>query len=201
MLRKASFALGASAALLTTAASAGADTLVIEKPGDHPRYTLEAEPHVLLGVFNAPGPAEETGLGAGFRGTVEIIDNGFVRSINNSIGVGFGADFVRWGRFEDPDGKCVREVTDGRNLVCVKREEKSFSYVWIPVVMQWNFWLSRNWSVFGEPGLAYRIRSPGDDVIDPLAFYVGGRWHFARAMALTLRAGLPTFSVGVSFLL
>jgi hypothetical protein len=64
--------------------------------------------------------------------------------------------------------------------------------------MQWNFWLSRNWSVFGEPGglVDFEKRPkprPG--------FWAGARYHFTDRITLTLRAGFPTFSAGVSFLL
>ena len=29
---------------------------------------------------------------------------------------------------------------------------------WLPLVMQWNFWLSEHWSVFGEPGYRVQVR-------------------------------------------
>ena len=73
--------------------------------------------------------------------------------------------------------------------------------------MQWNFWLSRNWSVFGEVGPSVRFQQvddmPNENAIafDPLSAFVGGRWHFAEYSSLTMRAGYPSFSVGVSFLL
>src|SRR5215831_3409063 len=79
-------------------ASARADTLTIKTPGDHPRYTFEAEPHLLLGFIDPPGLAHGTGIGVGGRGTVIVVKNGFVPSINNSIGVGFGLDWVHYGR-------------------------------------------------------------------------------------------------------
>ena len=67
--------------------------------------------------------------------------------------------------------------------------------------MQWNFWISRQWSVFGEPGFALGLISPGDDRFQPFVFYGGGRWLFTDRAALTMRVGYPAFSVGVSFLL
>jgi hypothetical protein len=106
--------------------------------------------------------------GAGFRGTFHIA-NGFVKSINDSVGIGFGIDVT----------------TDGRVLV--------------PVVLQWNFWLSTHWSVFGEPGLA--IGSGGTHAAVWPAFFLGGRYHFTDRIALTMRVGYPALSVGVSFLL
>jgi hypothetical protein len=68
----------------------------------------------------------------------------------------------------------------------------------IPVVMQWNFWLSRNWSVFGEPG---GLMDFGKKPKPHPAIWAGARYHFTDRITLTLRVGHPTFSVGVSFLL
>ena len=88
-----------------------------------------------------------------------------------------------------------------------------------PVVLQWNFYVARRWSVFGEPGLyiwhgsysapTYNCALPGQTVctvsygsdtgIGP-AFWVGGRFHFSDSASLTLRLGYPDFlTVGVSF--
>jgi len=158
-------ALGALAAL-SAARPAAADQMVIKFPGEHPRYIFEAEPHGLLSWYGVPG--------LGFRGTINIVNNGFISSINNSVGIGFGGDWVDKG-------------------------------VWIPVVMQWNFWLSRNWSVFGEPGVSIRVgrglEGDHNDHLGILALWAGGRFHFNDRIALTLRVGRPTLSVGVSFLL
>jgi hypothetical protein len=144
-------------------APAKADQSIIKFPGDHPDYFFEAEPHLLVAPF------DKFEFGAGFRGTIEIVDNGFIKTINNTVGIGFGADFT----FEER--------------------------IWIPVVMQWNFWLSRNWSVFGEPGGALRIKN---GKVDPdWTAYLGGRFHFTEYITLTMRIGYPMASVGVSFLL
>jgi hypothetical protein len=140
---------------------------IIKNPGDHPSYIFEAEPHILVGFG---GPFEDNGnFGVGFRGTVHIA-NGFVSSINDSVGIGFGLDL-------------------GTN-----------GHVLLPVVMQWNFWLSTHWSVFGEPGLAFGTDNGRGTFLWP-AFYAGGRYHFTDRIALTMRLGYPDFSLGVSFLL
>src|SRR4051794_1910738 len=127
-----------------------ADEMVIKFPGLHPNYVFEAEPHVLVAPFAGFLP------GLGFRGTVSVLKNGFVPSINNSIGVTFGADWVDKG-------------------------------VWLPVAMQWNFWLSRNWSVFGEPGVVIRVGQglghKHDDGLGFLGVWVGGRYHFTDRVA------------------
>jgi hypothetical protein len=97
------------------------------------------------------------------------IANGFVPNINDSVAVGVGFDF-------------------GGN-----------DRIYIPVVLQWNFWLSTHWSVFGEPGIAFGSGGPYSGVFP--AFFAGGRFHFTDRIALTLRLGYPDLSVGVSFLL
>jgi hypothetical protein len=68
--------------------------------------------------------------------------------------------------------------------------------------MQWNFWLTNHWSVFGEPGGNLRFDYEGKSSFhaEP-AFYAGGRYAFSDSVALTLRVGYPIASVGVSFLL
>ena len=180
MMTKFSMKLGAAAALLLAlvwARPARADEMVIKFPGLHPNYVFEAEPHALLDPFNvAPG--------VGFRGTVSVLQNGFVKSINNSIGVSFGLDYADKG-------------------------------VWIPVAMQWNFWLTEHWSVFGEPGLYIyhgvfdtgycgpgfqACGYPTSTGVD-FAFWAGGRFHFNDTVSLTMRIGYPDFSFGVSFFL
>ncbi len=151
---------------LAPATAFGEEHAIIKDPGDHPRYVFEAEPHLIVGWGDPFFPG---GLpGGGFRGTFHIA-NGFVKSINDSVGIGVGLDFA----------------TNG-HLV-------------IPVVLQWNFWLSTHWSVFGEPGIAV-----GGGGVNPTvgpALFLGGRSHFSNTVALTLRVGFPELAVGVSFLL
>ena len=195
--RAAALAFAGAACVFAAPAPARADTLIIRHPGDHSRYVFEAEPHLLLGVIDPPGVASGSGFGAGFRGTVVIVPNGFVPSINNSVGIGFGLDIVHYSHGRQ---HCtVDPLTSG---VCNFSDSESVNDFWFPVVMQWNFFLSRAWSVFGEPGLAFRYESLSgahETNVDP-QFYLGGRWHFADRMTLTMRLGYPTFSVGVSFL-
>lgn len=186
------------ASALTWSTDAAADTLIIKRPGYHPRYSFEAEPHLLIGLMDPPGPANGNGIGVGFRGTIPLVHNGFVPSINNSVGIGFGIDFVHYGY---GSGRCRRFNSFGD---CEYSDANNLNAIWLPVVMQWNFFLSKNWSVFGEPGLAFRYESNGDASrlrVEPIHLYVGGRFHFSETVTLTMRLGYPTFSVGVSFLL
>jgi hypothetical protein len=190
-------ALLALLAVSTWQRPAHADTLTIKNPGDHPRYVFEAEPHLVLGFIEPPGYAAGTGFGLGFRGSIPLVRNGFVPSINNSVAIGFGIDFARYGRGD----YCVN---GGPLPDCNRVRANGFNEFYFPVVLQWNFFLSRNWSVFGEPGLALNYHAwngPRALDVDPFIFYLGGRFHFSDKVTLTMRIGYPAFSVGASFLL
>jgi hypothetical protein len=153
-------------ATLVPGAARAEEHSIIRNHGDHPHYIFEAEPHLILG-FAGPFDSSHS-VGFGFRGTFHIAD-GFVSSINDSVGVGVGVDFAGSDR------------------------------VLVPIVMQWNFWLSTHWSVFGEPGFAI-ASGPRSDFV-PFVFFGGARLHFTPRIALTLRLGYPELTVGVSFLL
>jgi hypothetical protein len=197
-----------TAAMWLGARSAHAEDMIIKRPGDHPTYSVEIEPHLALAFFVPT--AGSSGVGLGGRFTIPIVKNGFISSINNSVGIGFGVDWISYngcyrGRWANP-------------YYC-----NDYSAIYIPVVMQWNFFLSTHWSVFGEPGLAivhngygscenYYIdargtriaydcgAAPGRFGIDPIVVFFGGRYHFSETVALTMRIGWPYASVGVSFM-
>ena len=156
-------------ALLAHVAEARADQLVIKHPGRHSDYSVEVEPHFFFG-FDPPGAKASKGYGPGLRATIELVDNGFIKTINNTVGLGFGFDWIAF--------------------------QSEHQAVWVPVVMQWNFWLSRSWSVFGEPGGGFWLGNAKG--IRP-AFYGGGRFHFSDKIALTARVGFPALSLGASF--
>ena len=95
MLRRLLVATGATAALVLSSVSARADEQsIIKQYGEHPSYVFEAEPHGILG-FGYPFDRGNN-AGIGFRGTFHIT-NGFVKSINDSIGIGVGMDFAPGG--------------------------------------------------------------------------------------------------------
>jgi hypothetical protein len=171
------------------AAPAAADD-TIKHPGDHPHYAVEAEPHVLLGWGDGWGG----GIGVGGRFTIPIVDNGFVSTINNSVGIGFGLDVLWYNGCYYAGGGCSATGFD------------------FPIVMQWNFFVAQRWSVFGEPGLEIYHNAwncPGGNCpnlgnnetwIEP-ALFLGGRYHVSDSVALTMRIGFPSFSFGGSFFL
>ncbi len=169
---------------------------IIKSPGDHPDYHVEIEPHLLFGWADL---YRSNAFGIGGRFTIPIVDNGFVKSINNSVGISFGLDWLRY-------GGCYYRYR-GRDYGC------GASVFVFPVAMQWNFWLTEKWSVFGEPGLFIYHGVYDDDYCNGVegpcgyatrtsvrpALYLGGRFHFNDTVALTMRIGYPTFSIGVSF--
>ena len=197
MLTSKLLAVAALATVVAVSANADAQS-IIKSPGDHPNYTVELEPHVNFGWANR-GYASGA-FGAGARFSIPIMHNGFISSLNNSVAISFGLDYLRY------NGCYFR----GFGSDC------SASYLLFPVAMQWNFWLTPKWSVFGEPGL-YIYHGFVDDVCNDarfrnictsptvtsvdFLFHAGGRFHFNDTVALTLRVGYPTISFGVSFLL
>lgn len=199
--RLAGLAAAAAIVSLTCTPSDARAESIIKTPGDHPKYSVELEPHALLGWGHLYA---DKGLGLGARLTIPIVENGFVPSINNSVGITFGADWLRY-------GGCYYYAYNGRartDYGC------GASFFLFPVAMQWNFWLTPQWSVFGEPGLyvyhgvfddTFCVNLPGCGYptrtsVD-LAFYAGGRFHFSDKVSLTMRIGYPTISIGASFFL
>jgi hypothetical protein len=184
--------------ILLTTSTSSAD-MIIKRPGAHPDYSVEAEPHLLLRPYGTPGG--DVGWGLGGRFTIPLVKNGFVSSINNNVGIGFGLDWMQY-------DNCYY---DGIGRYC-----DGFNRFVIPVVMQWNFFLSDKWSVFGEPGVSLNFYGNCNNYYDrngrrygsdygcntlDLALFVGGRYHFSDKVTLTMRLGWPYLSIGVSFLL
>ncbi|MDP9033412.1 MAG: hypothetical protein M3O50_01280 [Myxococcota bacterium] len=174
----------------------------IEQPGERAHYRAELEPHLIGNLFDPPGGGSGAGFGIGGRASFEIVSNGFVPTINDSIAIGVGADFIHYQGVGVRPGTCTRFVQGPANTnVCVEvsRTGGSSTYLFLPAVMQWNFWLARRWSVFGEPGLTVYWSDHGAVGASP-AFYVGGRFHITDGVTLTFRLGYPTISLGASIL-
>jgi hypothetical protein len=185
-------------ALLVSVAGHAQAQSSIRVPGQRPRYSFELEPHLLLTPFEAPDVPSGDGYGLGVRGTIEIAPDGFIPKLNDSVGIGFGLDWIHYDGLGGR-GYCRQFDHTAQGVpVCVETSAHSSNYLFVPVVMQWNFWLHRQWSVFGEPGLAL---THGVDTFGVVpVFSAGGRFHFNDSVALTARIGYPSFSVGVSFL-
>ena len=181
-------ASAAASTLVLSSASVAHAQSIITNPGQHPQ-TWELEPH--LNIRGLLLPESDPGFGLGIRATIPVTRNGFVPSINNSVGIGFGLDWLAY------RGAGLNQFV-------------------APVVMQWNFFLTKAWSVFAEPGVAFNFytescndyygrergryygRNCHRDVLEP-HLGVGARWHFKPDMALTLRLANTYFSAGISW--
>jgi len=177
--------LAAAGAFVGLSSEALSADWVIKSPSQHPDYRAELEPHLNAILYRfrgyGGGPSYRTfgnpEFGGGFRATIELADPFFIPRINNTIGITFGLD-----------------LTNCR--YCSYRDDYA---VWSPVGLQWNFFLTRKWSVFAEFGGI--IRGDGffrRTYLDP-AVWIGGRYHFNDKIALTMRAGVPWVSIGISF--
>ena len=189
---------GLALAFALVAPAAQADS-TIRTPGDHPHYAIEVEPHGLLGFFGPWGSG--LGFGAGLRLSIPVMQNGFIPKINNSVAITFGGDFMHY------DSGCyyLNYGCNGSNAL------------YFPVALQWNFFVAQKWSVMGEVGAApyYDFytdycgtlplsqqpycSTPSHFSVAPV-FNAGARYHFSEHVALTMRVGYPSISVGVSFM-
>ena len=168
-------------------------------------YTVELEPHLVLGS-DPPGRGAGSGVGVGVRACIVVAPDGFIRDVNDSVAIGFGLDFGHYAGRYAVNGyrdQCLHfEAGPAGTMVCtdVTSNGGSYNYLFVPVVMQWNFWLTEKFSAFGEAGLSvYHLGDEGFGAIP--ALYVGGRLRLTDIITLTARIGYPTVSFGVSFML
>lgn len=197
--------LALSLALLALPCAASAQTRnQIKRPGLHPRYGVELEPHLVLDWNDHDGPGDDDAVGVGVRATVPFIDNGPIDSLNNNMGIGFGLDWTHNG------DACDFNVFGGQRF----DDDCTVDNFHFPLVVQWNFWLTPIISVFGEAGLdIVHTRwewenCPWDDDcedndtdVEP-AFFGGGRFLFGANSNVggVIRLGWPYVSLGVGFL-
>jgi hypothetical protein len=187
-------------ALLT--ALAGTAQADIRNPNP-PKYGVEIEPHVLVAPDLYGYGGASFGLGARF--SIPVMSPGFVKSINDSVAITFGPDIVQYAGYTYYNA-CGRGG-------CTGYTAGDYWALYSSVALQWNFFLSDRWSVFGEPGLGFRHAFFGNgycpagyncagyttDTFYP-TFWAGARFHFSKSVAITMRLGYPVFfSFGVSF--
>ena len=83
-------------ALLGSFASRAHAQSSIRVPGQRPAYSFELEPHLLFAPFDSPDDPSGEGYGLGLRGTIEIAPEGFIPKLNDSVGIGFGLDWIHY---------------------------------------------------------------------------------------------------------
>jgi hypothetical protein len=153
-------------------------------------YPIEIEPHFTFGAENVYG---NTGYGAGVRLSLPFVA-GRLGRIPENLALGFGGDVVHYENCYFPD-RC------------------GATYLLVPVAAQWNLFVARRVSVFGEGGLyAYKgffdgcgpgdgpgCAAPSDFGVLP-TIAVGGRVYLRENASFTARIGYPTITLGISLL-
>lgn len=190
---------------LTHVDAAQAQTII--KQGNASRaYKVEIEPRGLFTPFPPPRGWADAGLGGGINFGINLAPKGFLPSVYDSVALGIGLDFVQYFGGGPSTSECAEWQGRGESAICVRTRGGSGPalVVYTPVVMQWNFYLTPKWSVFGEPGFAMFFRTARYENLNVGAIptiFVGGRYHFSNKATLTMRLGYPYTTVGVSFFL
>jgi hypothetical protein len=182
----------------------------IREPGAHLHYGVEVEPQLTLKLFHVPG--EASGLGPGIRFSVPILKDGPIGAWNNSLVIGAG---FNWNYYQENCGVYFWEDSTlpprGPQRASFVKPCKAHQFI-VPVVVQWNFYMSRFLTLFAEPGLSLQHeRRSGDGWCDgspcsakdhetklPFVFWAGARMMMSDSVALTIRLGTPYVSTGVS---
>jgi len=206
MMSRVVFAVGASAVALLGWCSEARAQSIIRQPGNHPDYAWEIEPHLAFQWSDRQG--NDSGFGPGARFNIPFVHNGPIKTINNNMGITFGLDVTFGG------GGYGCYPVDRR----IAGYDCSVTEVWLPVAMQWNFFLTKVVSVFGEPGFAIAHRRWSypwycngannavcdtrfnSTTVEPV-FWAGGRFMFSDKVGATIRVGFPMITAGVNILL
>jgi hypothetical protein len=108
----------------------------------------------------------DTSFGA--RASYRILDNGFIKAINNSVNIEASAMYHK----------------DNIELFGLIR-----SGIYYTGGLRWDFHVGRNWTVFASPDIGIFVPSADSFVTETSFAYganAGGMWHMGRALALRL---------------
>lgn len=191
-----------STTLLGWSTLASAET-IIRRPGLHPQYSVELEPHLAFDWIDDRRWVGD-GIGPGLHVAIPFMHQGPITTINNNMAIKFGLDLTFGGSCSWRELYRERYDCDATSLM-------------LPVALQWNFYITDIITVFGEPGLAirhswwdydYRVNCPGGvchgdyrDTYAELYLAGGAKFMFGRTVGLTVRLGYPHATIGASFLL
>ena len=185
---------GTLAVAVALAANAATAQDEAPRPGserDEPSaYPIEIEPHAAFGAENVYGA---TGFGAGIRVSIPVVYS-LLRRVPDNLAISFGGDILHYDN-------------------CYYGDYCGANYLMLPVAAQWNVFLARRVSVFGEAGVfVYKgffnecgpadgpgCSAPSDFGLLP-TLAIGARLHLGDNVSLIARLGYPTVTFGVSFL-
>jgi hypothetical protein len=179
-----------SLAALFVASPARADGEAPTRRDELPLYPIEIEPHFAFGAGDVYGA---TGLGAGLRLSIPLV-SGHLGQVPDNLAIGFGGDILHYDN-------------------CYYGNDCGANYLMLPAVAQWNIFVARRVSVFGEGGIFvykgfFNGCGPGDGpgcsppsdfgILPTVA--IGARIHVGDNVSFVARLGYPTITLGVSFL-
>lgn len=172
-------ALTIGAILCLSSTAAFADDGIGEKHVGEDHNQIDGVRFDVHGNFNSYGA-----LGAGIRADIPIVANGFINGVNDELAISPGVEVFFFNTWNDFGGR---------------------PYVMPLAMLQWNFYIGDEWSVFPELGVALFVGDedylPGGNAIyATVASGVGARYHFSTRNALLLRASWPAgLQFGVTF--
>ena len=179
------FSLGL--AVMSTSTPASGAEMIIKDPTRHSDYLVELEPHLSTIFWRRTihrryviidAEAGQPEFGGGVRAHFEIVDP-VIPSLNNSIALGTGVDFMSCSTY------CTEPVQ-----------------VFLPVNAQWNFYLTDKWSAYANIGAVLRTTDFFSNTFGDFVTELGGRYHFNDKIVLNLRVGYPySVTVGPGFYL
>jgi hypothetical protein len=137
-------------------------------------HGVRPEVHVGLGWHG--------GLGVGGSADIPIVPDGVLNGVQDELALRAGGELL----FDDDDGP---------------RDDDDI-YVAALLAAQWNFYLTPEWSLFPELGLALVFGDHGrNDGVDlDIVLALGGRYHISGRNAFVLRLCHP-FGVQLGFTL
>lgn len=133
------------------------------------------------------------GLGGGVRAEFVILPNGAIPNFNDDFSLTAGAEAILFFDDDDHHGRWDHDH-DNEGLG-----------IWPMIALQWNFYLSKEWSVFPELGVWLQLGEDGhghddNNINMDLLFGVGARYHFGDRTAVFIRLEHPfMLHVGMQF--
>jgi hypothetical protein len=167
-------------------------------------YKVEIEPRGVFAPFSPPRGSADVGIGGGVNFGINLAPRGFLPTVYDSVALAVGIDVVQYFGGHPAPAECAEWEGNGSAAICVRTRSSNGPALlfYTPVLLQWNFYLTPQWSVFGEPGFTMFFRTARHESLNVgafPAFFVGGRYHFSNQATLTMRLGYPYTTIGVSF--
>jgi hypothetical protein len=139
--------------------------------------------------------AWHSAFGLGFRVDIPIVPAGLIDGTDDELALSPGLDIFFWDY-----GDCY--TYRGDRYCDGYGDGIGF---WIPIPVQWNFYLNEDWSIFPELGLGliwddyYAGRRGGRMRLRPMISF-GARYHFAARNAFLMRLSWPMgLQLGITF--